>query len=484
MKMNKKILSAAVLAVLGTGSAQAVNLSENGTGQVLLFPYYTAQGNEETLLTVVNTTDKGKIVKIRFREAYNSREVLDFNIYMSKYDVWTGKVLNNNGTAALVTYDNTCTVPKLSVGSPISFRTYNYDGSKSAGYPADGAPTGVERTLEGYVEIIEMGVPDDNNPTWDADNAGAGDGIPDYQHVDGTPQNCDTMVNNWKTGGVWAGGANTNVNAPSGGIFGSLAIINVQAGTEVAVAATALNNVYNAPKHSDPGDENPTLGAASPPVSDVVVDTGGAGAVTVISDTWTKAIDAVSAVLMAQHVYNEYTVNPAVEAESAWIVTFPTKGAYVDQTNDRVDSPFTQSFFEADNASGHVGRGKACEPVDVVAYDREEHFKTAELDFSPRPPGGGFELCYEANVIQFGQSNVFSASNTVSTLSNLPGNAGWVDMSFTAAGHKLEDTVTGTHEYLGLPVIGFKATVLGNSNVGVGASYATGVEHAYKRVVN
>ena len=483
MKMNKKILSAAVLAVLGTGSAQAVNLSENGTGQVLLFPYYTAQGNEETLLTVVNTTGNGKVVKIRFREAYNSREVLDFNIYMSKYDVWTGKVLNNNGTAALVTYDNTCTVPKLTVGSPISFRTYNYDGSKAAsGYPADGAPTGVDRTLEGYVEIIEMGVPDDSAPTWDADNLGRGDGVPDYQHVSGTPQNCDTMVNNWKPGHVWAGAANTGMNPPNGGIFGSLAIINVQTGTEVAVAATALNNVYDAPKHADPGDENPTLGQASPPVSDVVDDTGGAGGVNIISDTWPTGIDAVSAVLMAQHVYNEYTVNPAVEAESAWIVTFPTKWAYVDQTNNTVNAPFTQSFFLPDNAAGeHVGRGKACEPVNVVAYDREEHYNTTELDFSPRPPGGGFELCYEVNVMQFDKSNVFSAKNTVSTLSNLPGTAGWLDMSFTNAGHVI---TAGGHNYRGLPVIGFKATVLGNSNVGVGASYATGVEHAYKRVIN
>ena len=484
MKMNKKILSAAVLAALGTGSAQAVNLSENGTGQVLLFPYYTVQGNEETLLTVVNTTGQGKVVKIRFREAYNSREVLDFNIYMSKYDVWTGKVRDEGDGAAIVTYDSSCTVPELPAGVSIPFRTFNYDGSKAPQFYADGAPTGLERTREGYVEIIEMGVPDDANAAvWDRNGAGgAADGTPDYQHVSGTPQRCATMAENWLAGGAWTGGnANNGMLAPSGGIFGSLAIINVQSGTEVAVAATALNNVYDAPVHADPGDENPTLAGANPPISDVLDDTGGAGGVAIVSEAWGRGIDAVSAVLMAQSVYNEYSVNPAVEAESAWIVTFPTKWAYVDQINNVVDAPFTQSFYQPNDpvTGAPVGRGKACEPVSAVAYDREEFSKKAGLDFSPRPPGGGFELCYEVNVLQFGDSDVFSAENTESKLSNPPGKNGWLNMSFVNAGHVL----AGQNDYLGLPVIGFKATVLGNSTVGVGASYATGVEHAYNRVI-
>ena len=87
MKMKKKILSAAVLAALGASTAQAVNLSQDGTGEVLLFPYYTVQNGEETLVSIVNTTDYTKAVKVRFREAYNSREVLDFNLYLSPHDV-------------------------------------------------------------------------------------------------------------------------------------------------------------------------------------------------------------------------------------------------------------------------------------------------------------------------------------------------------------------------------------------------------------
>ena len=46
-----------------------------------------------TYVSVVNTTDVVKVVKVRFREGKNSREVLDFNLYLSPNDVWTGAVI-------------------------------------------------------------------------------------------------------------------------------------------------------------------------------------------------------------------------------------------------------------------------------------------------------------------------------------------------------------------------------------------------------
>ena len=95
--MNRKNLTAAVLAGLAgaagiAGTAQAVNLNPDGLGQVLLYPYYTANDGNDTLLSVVNTSSDAKAVKVRFKEGYNSREVLDFNMYMSAYDVWAAEV--------------------------------------------------------------------------------------------------------------------------------------------------------------------------------------------------------------------------------------------------------------------------------------------------------------------------------------------------------------------------------------------------------
>src|SRR5210317_258321 len=116
--MNRKNLTAAVLAGLAgaagiVGSAQAVNINSDGLGQVLIYPYYTTNGGNATVLSVVNTTGSAKAVKVRFKEGKNSREVLDFNLYMSAYDVWTAAIADVEGTPSLVVNDNTCTVPYL-----------------------------------------------------------------------------------------------------------------------------------------------------------------------------------------------------------------------------------------------------------------------------------------------------------------------------------------------------------------------------------
>ena len=108
--MKKNALTNAVIAgiagVAGIASvANAVNLNPDGLGQVLIYPYYTVNGGNSTLVSIVNTTEFGKAVKVRFVEGYNSREVLDFNLYLSPYDVWTGAVfsLTDTGPANLTT---------------------------------------------------------------------------------------------------------------------------------------------------------------------------------------------------------------------------------------------------------------------------------------------------------------------------------------------------------------------------------------------
>ena len=101
--MNRKNLTAAVLAGLAgaagiVGSAQAVNINPDGLGQVLIYPYYTTNGGNNTLLSVVNTSEDAKAVKVRFMEGQNSQEVLDFNLYMSAFDVWAAAIKEIAGT--------------------------------------------------------------------------------------------------------------------------------------------------------------------------------------------------------------------------------------------------------------------------------------------------------------------------------------------------------------------------------------------------
>jgi hypothetical protein len=70
-----------------------VSVNHDGLGQALIYPYYTVRvvptgliGSDaayNSLLSVVNSTASAKAVKVRFLEGKNSREVLDFNLYLS-----------------------------------------------------------------------------------------------------------------------------------------------------------------------------------------------------------------------------------------------------------------------------------------------------------------------------------------------------------------------------------------------------------------
>lgn len=114
--MKKNLLSIAVAAsVAGTSAHAAMYVNPEGTGQVLLFPYYNAENGNETSIHIVNTTNDAKAVKVRIMEYANSQEVLDFNLYMSAEDHFSFTIFEDpNGTGgALITRDNTCTVPAL-----------------------------------------------------------------------------------------------------------------------------------------------------------------------------------------------------------------------------------------------------------------------------------------------------------------------------------------------------------------------------------
>jgi hypothetical protein len=116
--MKRTSMTAAILAGIAgvagiSNMANAVYLNPDGLGSVLVYPYYTVNGGNVTLISVVNTTDLGKAVKVRFLEAYNSREVLDFNLYMSPFDVWVAAVAPSGTGAQLLTNDNSCTVPAI-----------------------------------------------------------------------------------------------------------------------------------------------------------------------------------------------------------------------------------------------------------------------------------------------------------------------------------------------------------------------------------
>ena len=95
----RKFMAASVssmLAVAITAAspvAPAVQLSQHGLGQVLLYPYYTIRttpraGPYNSLFIVTNTSPDTKVVRIRFRESKNGRPVASINVYLVPNDSW------------------------------------------------------------------------------------------------------------------------------------------------------------------------------------------------------------------------------------------------------------------------------------------------------------------------------------------------------------------------------------------------------------
>ncbi len=172
---NRKSLYAALAglgALSGMGAAEAVNLSPEGLGQALIYPYYTVRNGANgfaynTLLSVVNTTGSAKAVKVRFLEGKNSKEVLDFNLFLSHNDVWTATVVNQANGAAVQSDDNSCILPAQlpKSNSPSPSGIPPGQPFVNFAYSSDGADSSLDRTREGYVEIIEMATFADDSTT-------------------------------------------------------------------------------------------------------------------------------------------------------------------------------------------------------------------------------------------------------------------------------------------------------------------------------
>ncbi len=491
--MKKNGLTSAVIAgiagVAGFGSiADAVNLNPDGLGQVLIYPYYTTQGGNDTLLSVVNTADVAKAVKVRFLEGRNSREVLDFNLYLSPYDVWTAGVFqipegaSGHPAAGMYTHDRSCTAPDIvtsgelpSIGGTnyVPFVNYQFSGV-AADHPAAAAGTlsSLERTREGYVEMIEMANIIGAQAAW-------------VKHgPTGVPANCGAVSNQWLTG-AWPATGQAEPNG-SGQLFGNAMIVNAARGTIAGYAADAVEGFNYSILHFAPGDAEPSLADVNDPGGDFTQATANVfefGQLIQASFLATAAgnfgrVDALSALYASPRVLNEYYLdgNETVQANTEWVINFPTKRFYVDRSPYIVDQFGTVSpafnpaapVFPFANAFGANG---ACQGIRVSIYDREERVPGGGgLGFSPPRPGvPQNSLCWEAQVVTFGQgarltagepSDILGSTYYTNVTPPTGFAAGWASIEFgqSSGGGFVVPTMrpsVGGQVFRGLPVTGF-----------------------------
>jgi len=448
----------------GVNGAQAVHVNSDGLGQVLLYPYYTTTEGQDTYINLVNTTDDYKAVKVRILESLNSQEVLDFNLYLSPQDHWSAVITadTEGDGATLTSGDKSCTVPlAVSEGETIPFRNFEY---------VDDSKDGLDRTREGYVEVIEMGTVVIGSQNWPQD----------ILHVNGIPGDCPDLDISWNNGGIWDGDPDDGIEPASGGLYGYGVLINVDEGTDATYDAIALDNFFDAllgiPIHTNPGSLDPSLNNSTADY-DVIIGNS------VVSGTADNGLDAVSATLTHNTIANDYVLEDDIDAGTDWVITFPTKRDYV--AVDPAIDPFQVPWDPTTSTS--------CEEFGIAYWDREEGSPSApptSNDFSPRPPDApevDFALCAEANVMTFNGSNVLYADEdrNGSSFDLEDGfENGWAVMDFVTAASR-DPLVAGANSFSGLPVVGFAVQKYVNGDVGgLLSNYVGNVNHKGTRSVS
>ena len=540
-KNSMHVAVLAGLAAIGAaGTAEAVHINPDGTGQVLIYPYYTARAGQVTAISIINAQNNTKMVKVRFLEGKNSREVLDFNLFLSPADVWTGGIIATTNGAKVITNDNSCVTPSDlfserldGAGNPINeFKNYQYTGA----FTDSASFASLDRTREGYFEVIEMGVIDDDIIDGNVIAAGTASTVTSFikHNTAGVPANC-AALNSFDD---FAGNAaatrfpNTGTTPastpvvgpffltqpPRGGLTGRASIISAATGSNYAYNAVAFDAWSTVQKYTESGNLLPSIAGvdsspAAGPTSNVFT---AAGVVTTIWPlTAAGARDAMSATMMRNTVINEYVLDAATASQTDWIVTFPTKRSYVNAGTGAATAPFAQNF--PNSAAG------SCDPYGFSVLNREEGVPgslTPIPNPSPLPPGllvAGAVLCWEANVVPFASASLISSQNTnpliaslqqfVNGATTVPGSAtspgfratqgpnGFMFMNFNSMTQVLATTGGTTTRtplggapvavaaavYNGLPVVGM---MLHNfQNTGVVSRYGGTVDHKFTRSI-
>ena len=444
----------------------AVQLSTDGTGEVLIYPYYTVNNDLNTLYTIVNNSGDTKALTVRFLEGGNGKEVLLFHVYLSAFDVWSGALVPGISTipshqgedsVVHVSEDKSC-APFLNKAGQ-EFLPFAIDQD------LDVDNLSMARATEGHIEVIEIARFTAQAVAW-----------ADHGEV-GVPNNCGAFVMEWADDEWNLMGLDT----PGGDLFGAASLVNVAEGLAYNYDAVALQNFWN-PALDDvalpaPGLSLPNLNSAHPTAT-VVADDG-----EVYRLDWPQGFQAVSAVLMKSQVINEYGYESVVAGQSEWVLSFPTKSYH-----NAIDSENLPPF-------SHLWDGSAsCDYYKIDIWDRETLPKDDSGCGVLCPPGAFIpRTCQATNVLRF-ESPIGAGSSPQQLLSsrnhqvvNGPDEAlsesGWATVDF---GLLHSFSADNGFTLLGLPVTGFMVQQYtnGGAQPGLLAQYGSLFNHKSRLVVN
>lgn len=388
----KPLALAAAVAGMSAGMAHAQTAGFYPTlGDAAFVPYYTVNDAWVTGVHITNTSNLTQVVKLRLRRAEDSLDILDFNLILSPYDVWTGTISGDESEMRFITEDDSCTAPEL---------LDNGDGRTYA--PVFGPR--IEGAQEGYLEVIGMGAADASQPISEAA----------LHDSNGVPEDCDEVRENFFVAAVVAGdqteisgvdGTSTYVQTDDV-LKVSYFVRDDGTGIEFGNNAIHFEGFLDAPAmtHQQYGLENYAQATSINAPNDALIgwdfpDVRGGG----FNSTRTS-FTRVRQQLGANSVLNDWSYNPATGASTDWVITFPGQYAMVDY--------YQLVEFEATNDSDIIWDYRE---IPVLAtfevFDREEQSAIpGGLNFSPSPAPDTTTLEYEVNVVEWGGQSVLDSN--------------------------------------------------------------------------
>lgn len=523
--------------VLGATNATTFNYSVGGTGHQLITPYFNAQNGNGTVFHVVNTdTVNGKAVKVRFRGASNSDDILDFYVLLSPSDTWTGVVTaGSNGFASITTADNSCTYPRIAPGTAQPFVPNRLNQSWTTAVQAN-------NTREGYVEMfVAADIP--SAAVYNATNVGTGTVRSNLytaiKHVSGvapcTLSALDGALLTDKTNEAQAAGF--GFATPTGRVAGSWYIINVPQTTTFSGDMTALvavdgtgvqargnyvvfpqidGAVANAENYTaDPllsgssqsGRAKSAAGVLTVPQATAVipaaqydlpdlstpyvVNAGIAaypnGAIPVSGPANPRNAAAnLTAQLAVSGITNQYATDASISAKTDWVFSMPTRRYHVAYDYAATGStlktvyslvPATgNQYFHDGNVTVDTGNAQLC--VNLAGgsqsfFDREENGNSSGAVFSPGSVSNT-RFCGETSVLSFLDAGNSALSASVARQT--------VTTGVFTNGYSVLNTTNATTG-LGLPIIGSAFIKLTNpaATPGVSGNYGITWSHINAR---
>lgn len=497
-------------------NATYMRVRQSGEGHQLIIPYFNTQAGNVTLLNLVNTDNtNGKAVKVRFRGASNSDDILDFQVYLSPQDVWAASVVEGpSGVSRIATIDTSCTLP-AGVGSSqgTDFVTTRLPPSLAGDLLAN-------ETREGYIEILNMA----DIPPFTPNADGSTSNTPNplftaIKHVDGvapcTPSTMATLADDTVSlSDAYARG----FRAPSATLYANWTIFNVLKAGATTGEATALTGVISStlaipargnivffPQTDKPAPTidrftaDPSLRTTSgAAIGDVQNGLGGAytGGPTPIvnaamfdlpdlstpyitssgmSGTFPPTyVDPVFYTLNIQMaiatlaIRNEFLTDPSIGAATDWVFSQPTRRYSVAadyrpllaNPSGQIGRAFmANNFYSA--ASTEVSGFQICANTGGLTYWNREERNGTEPSFqvSPGIPTARFRLCGETSVLAFNSNDISSLGSEVARTNVNTGDIrdGWAQV------------LTGGAFGLGIPIIGksFSSATAGSLNLGL-----------------